>query len=169
MKYEARIVRNKEYESMVNHFRVSSGLTHKELESKSGVGQTTISALANGMLSPLLQNGKIRISAQKLVTFFKTDFPTLFPRYFCDFKRTQDKTSIYEQLPESVILKDPAYIYEKQEYVEMLFSEDYKKFCDYYNLKDWHLEAFILRYVDDCFLVEISEKFKRSSERIRQI
>ena len=64
---------------------------------------------------------------------------------------------------------DPAYIYENQQYIEMLFSEDFHKFCDYYNLKDWHFESFILRYVDDWYLHEIGEKFKRSSERIRQI
>jgi DNA-directed RNA polymerase specialized sigma24 family protein len=79
-----------EYESPINEYRVASGLTHRELSAQSGVPMTTIHALANGMLSPIKENGSghLRNPARKLCEFFQVGPEELFPRYICSLNRS---------------------------------------------------------------------------------
>ena len=59
----------REYESPIHEYRVAMGLTIKELVLQSGVQQATISALANGSLSPLVEKGgsRLRVPDRKSV------------------------------------------------------------------------------------------------------
>jgi len=79
-----------EYESPINEYRVASGLTHRELSAQTNVPMTTIGALANGMLSPVKEDGSghLRKSAQKLCEFFEVGPEELFPRYICSLNRS---------------------------------------------------------------------------------
>ena len=79
-----------EYESPINEYRVASGLTHRELSAQTNVPMTTIGALANGMLSPVKEDGSghLRKPAQRLCEFFEVGPEVLFPRYICSLNRS---------------------------------------------------------------------------------
>jgi RNA polymerase sigma factor, sigma-70 family len=87
----------KEYESPIHEFRVAAGLTYKELMKQSNVDVASISALANGMMSPIKENGsgELRKSAKLLCQFFEVGPEILFPRYIC----TIDRSFKHEVLP----------------------------------------------------------------------
>ena len=80
----------REYESPIHEFRVAAGLTCKELAKQSGVPMGTIYALANGMVSPMKENGsgELRKPAKILCKFFEVGPEVLFPRYVCSLDRS---------------------------------------------------------------------------------
>jgi transcriptional regulator with XRE-family HTH domain len=78
-----RINPRKEYESPINDYRIAAGLTHKELASRANVLRTSISALASGISSPIMENGQLKKDAKRLCEFFKVAPEDLFPRYLC--------------------------------------------------------------------------------------
>jgi len=79
-----------EYESPINEYRMALGLTHKELSAQANVPMTSIGALANGTLSPIMENGsgQLRKPARKLCEFFEVGPEELFPRYICSLNRS---------------------------------------------------------------------------------
>ena len=87
----------REYESPIHEFRVAAGLTCKELMKQSNVNLTSIFALANGMMSPIKENGsgELKESAKLLCQFFEVGPEVLFPRYIC----TIDRSFKHEVLP----------------------------------------------------------------------
>lgn len=82
-----RYMYNREYESPIHEYRTNMGLTIKELAMKAKVHIPDIIALANGMKSPLKENGELCIAAKKLCDFFNVEASDLFPRYICEINR----------------------------------------------------------------------------------
>ena len=113
---------DKEYESPLHEYRVAQGLTIAELTRKTGVTQQYISGLANGMISPLLQDGRVRPCAAKLCEFFNVDMEDLFPRYICSLNRAY-KFDVTDYETYSERIADSSYDnFENIEYVHSLLQ-----------------------------------------------
>lgn len=76
-----------EKEANLNDFRLSKGLTIREVCSESGVSMDCYVALNNGTKSPVVERGpnrgQLKETAKRLVEFFNADLEDLFPRYYC--------------------------------------------------------------------------------------
>ncbi len=86
--------KDREYESPLNEYRVSAGLTHKELAMLAKVSVGTLTTFANGTISPLYEKkGKeqnsVKVSAERVALALNVSLEDLFPRYFCEMVRAQ--------------------------------------------------------------------------------
>ena len=88
-----RQLENKEYESNLNDYRLTFGLTIKEICYKAKISTTTYCGLNNGMESPFYKNGEIKPYVEKICRLFKATLAELFPRYVCDLNRKTELTS----------------------------------------------------------------------------
>ena len=116
----------REYEAPIHEYRVAMGLTLRELSEQAGVPATSIGALANGSMSPLLENnsGVLKKTAQKLCDFFDVSPGELFPRYICEIDRRtkyQFETWPYEMASERMA-RDPYDEYADTELLDMVLQ-----------------------------------------------
>lgn len=81
-----------EYESPIGQYRVSQGLTIKELCKKACVHISHYSGLQNGMISPIYERGKnigrLKSSARSICDTLNIKVEDAFPRYFCNIQKT---------------------------------------------------------------------------------
>lgn len=155
---------NREAESNIGVFRVSLGLTIKELSKKVGVSMGTLVSLNNGMLSPLQisgpQAGMPRDYVNKLAEVLGTTVGTLFPRYICELERSelsdidiQNITFGNHEIPTPV---------ERLELKELL--SEIIEHCS-----KLHIKILYYRYAKDFSLEETGVILGCSMERVRQV
>jgi RNA polymerase sigma factor (sigma-70 family) len=84
---QASVLPNREHESNIGEYRVAQGKTIKDLVEKTGVDQSAISSLQNGMTAPIYLVGKragqVKPWVEKICQELNASVADLFPRYFC--------------------------------------------------------------------------------------
>ena len=154
----------REYESFVHLYRVDMGLTHRKLSILSGVPMTDISALANGMKAPLLEDGELCLSAQKLCIFFGVEAEKLFPRYFCSLNnKFKFENTPYETYSERISNSALSQI-EDKEYIINIF----KILIDRYPCESRGVKILIRWCIGETYN-DIAKIEGVSTERIRQM
>jgi len=95
---------NREYESSIHAYRVSRGLTLKNLSKAAEVSIGYISSLANGTRSPIFaMSGHVKPSVSRIAKVLRADVEDLFPRYFCKIKSDSDVDLLEAQLNEITV------------------------------------------------------------------
>lgn len=151
---------SREKEAALNEFRLSMGLTIREVCEQTGLHQGRYANLNNGTVPPIVEGGprqgQPKADAVKLAEFFGVGLDDLFPRYWCKFHELQLVPEQYDMLVASS---------EDLEQVES--AELVKKALP--SLKPREEQVLIARFFEDKTFDETAERFNASRERIRQI
>lgn len=155
--------KDREYESPLNEYRVSAGLTYKELAKLANVNETTLGKFANGTLSPLDERGEsqnsVKVSAKKVALALKVSLEDLFPRYFCEMARAQLVECQYFGMFMSAQHSCGLMAFENRELVGALME----------NLTQREREVIECRFLKDFSVLEAAQKFHAKRARIRSI
>ncbi len=157
----AFIRENMEYESNIHLFRIAQDLTIAELSRRAGVTRASISALANGSMSPLWEkSGKIKKEAQKLCEFFGVELYELFPRYACTLKRSfQHEIQPWDSYSEKMA----------SGFVDGLIASEYvHKILLETALTEKEEQVLNLYFWQNMTIAEIGWKIRRSADLVRQ-
>lgn len=119
---------DKEYESYIGSVRASRGLTIADLSRMSGVSQSVISGLNNGMISPIAladtknnKEGDWKWQVHKISKVLDVDAEYLFPRYACRIHNSQildEQVAGFLHNHSSTL--DPEQIYEKNQELSLV-------------------------------------------------
>lgn len=165
--------KNREYESNLHKYRIRQNLTIKQLVKRVGVGQSIISALANGSLSPLYEvkekAGQLRPYAAKICEVLHATTEDIFPRYFCNIKIPATELINCQILDYSVSRYSSDSAMNLEDYhISLWQKEALNAFFDYYGSTRVR-EIIISRVLDGCTLEEVGNRLNVSRERVRQI
>jgi len=113
---EARYNRNREYENLVNEYRLSLDLTFTELAEMTGATQATIFRLAQGSVSPFKQGGEVKEYVELLCEVLGASFFEIFPYEKCFIGGIGEL--LYDQIINETIgnytLRSTGYSYEQR-------------------------------------------------------
>jgi RNA polymerase sigma factor (sigma-70 family) len=158
--YAPRMRNNREYESNLNLYRLDKHYTIRDVCFLANVHPSEYCALNNGMMSPVTEKGKIRVSAQRICDALEVDFADAFPRYFC--KLSQDKEVLYCQL-----VNDPE---PEQPFDKLVFKQKKESIGRALSSLPARMQKVLkLMYWEDMTLDAVGEVIGVSRERVRQI
>lgn len=165
--------KDKEYESNLHIYRVHQNLTVNQLAERAGTDQSTVSALANGTMSPLYEakgkTGQLRPYAAKICKILHATTEDIFPRYFCNIKISATELINCQILDCSVSRYSSDSAMNLEDYHNFLWQKEaLSAFFDYYRSTRVR-EIIISRVLDGCTLEEVGNKLNVSKERVRQI
>ena len=160
--------KDREYESTINKYRVSMGMTIKELCKIVDCSTDMFVKLSNGTITPYyLKTKKIRPYVENMVKLFGVPLSELFPRYICDIENHNAKHILPNQVKGIIISEfsacdtNPSVLYEIKERYELIeYGISYLTRRQKKILKYWTQEK---------TLVDIGLIMDLSKERIRQI
>ena len=158
--------KNKEFESNLNDFRLSAGMTIKEVCDKVNIATSEYCALNNGTVSPIyIHSGRIKPIAEKLAALFNTTLFDLFPRYFCTLPQNkfhnEDIIYHFHRSCFDASFQDPERILEQKE-VSKIIKHSISKVLS-------KNDIIVLReYLNDVSYQDIASKYDTTITRVKK-
>ncbi len=95
---------NREYENLINEYRIEDGYTLKELAESCGASIPFIQKLSQGMASPFTKEGKVLECVEILCILFNVSFAKLFPFEMCEIRRDEETNYLTQDQMENILI-----------------------------------------------------------------
>lgn len=159
--------KNKEYESNIHRFRVAHGLSIKKLVELANVKQSNLSALANGMMSPINTKGALTPAAARICKALDATVEELFPRYFCNIKANPEPTN--QQMLDCTLSGYTSELSKSLEDRKLILQQKNRLSRALGKLSLMEQNVLVLRFYGGWVLDRVGKLFGISRERVRQI